>query len=62
MKKKLLIYSLLMAAFSATAQEYHPINETTAEQLEARAAASGVEIKDDSYLQQLDHFRRHPQI
>ncbi len=60
MKKLLLIYCLLLVAFSATAQEYHPVNETTAEQLENMAAASDAEIKDDSYLRQLDHFKKHP--
>lgn len=60
MKNCILLYGMLIAFSSAMAQETERTSSTTAEQLESLAQASDDETKDDSYLQQLDHFLRHP--
>ncbi|MEP6727962.1 MAG: hypothetical protein ABJC98_19220 [Bacteroidota bacterium] len=60
MKNKLIICCILFAVFTAHAQETGKIAETTEQQLENMAELNDADPTDDSYLQQLDYFRRHP--
>ncbi|MEP6747614.1 MAG: hypothetical protein ABJB86_07805 [Bacteroidota bacterium] len=59
MKNCIIIY-LFLTSFSATAQGNEKVSVTTEQQLENLTQTNDAETKDDSYLQQLDHFKRHP--
>jgi hypothetical protein len=56
--KKLLVISLSFHSFLFMAAQEIP--QTTQEQLENLTDAQQTEIKDDSYLQELEHFKKHP--
>ncbi|HEY2722254.1 MAG TPA: helix-hairpin-helix domain-containing protein, partial [Chitinophagaceae bacterium] len=57
MKKGLLHLLFLSSFLQCSSQE---IPESTQQQFENLTDAQQADITDDSYLQQLDHFKRHP--
>lgn len=59
MKGGVLLYCLLLA-FAVSAQENEKLSSTAAQQLEGFAQSSDPETADDSYLQQLEHYKDHP--
>ena len=60
LKNNILLYCFLLAVFSAAAQENEKTSSTTEQQLENLAKANDAETEDDSYLQQQEHFKKHP--
>ena len=59
MKHTLLTVCIVLAGFSAATQE-NETSSATAQQLESLAEQDNAEPEDDTYLQQLDHYKRHP--
>jgi hypothetical protein len=59
LKNSMLVYGMLLS-FPATAQENERVSATTEQQLENLTQSTNAAIQDDAYLQQLDHFKRHP--
>ena len=60
MKKSIVIWFVLFGCLNLAAQENEKISSTEEQQLENMTEANDAEPKDDSYLQQLDHFKKDP--
>ncbi|MEP7278729.1 MAG: helix-hairpin-helix domain-containing protein [Bacteroidota bacterium] len=60
MKRVLLLYGMLFIFISAPAQENEPASSTTEQQWENTARTEDAATEDDSYLQQEEHFKKHP--
>ena len=50
----------MLFSLAVAAQENEKINSTEEQQIENMTEANDAEPKDDSYLQQLNHFKKHP--
>jgi hypothetical protein len=54
------ICCILFVSFTAVAQEKDKMSSTTEQQLENMAELNDAEPEDNAYLQQLNHFKKHP--
>lgn len=60
MKNIIFILLVLLLAVTAAAQENEKIFSTAEQQLEGLAEMNPLAPQDDAYLQQLDHYKKHP--
>jgi len=59
LKNRIMLYGLLLFGLPATAQE-KTISSSTEQQLEDLTQTNEAAASDDSYLQQQEHFKKHP--